>query len=448
MIATCGQQICGYRLPLVFSCIRCIRSAVRPTDLRRTEFLDIKPSDVIQDPGAEPASAGQAADIQRKLPKNHAEYDKVKRSPVQQPADAKFLNVSVIGAPNAGKSTMTNRLMGTKVSAVSKRVHTTRCNIMAILVENNVQVVFSDSPGLVTREHCAKHNLAHTFVTSPKRSVKAADLIMCVVDASNPRDQKKLCPGIVQKLSQANKPSILILNKVDCIKKKRRLFDIAYQLTDGKIEGRQTVEAKPLTLPADSGPKIPPEVLAEKRVREKGYILELPKVKESDSKFPGLEDIADENQEEQEEEVPISWPHFSRVFMVSALTGEGVDDVKKYLLDAAKPGDWKYPAEMMTTQKPEYMVLMTVREKLLDTLQRELPYVIRTKINSWSVNREETLCVGVDILVPKQRYVSEVLGEKGSIISRIADESRQELSDAFHCDVSLKLIVKCTEELK
>jgi small GTP-binding protein len=380
---------------------------------------------------------------ERLLPKTGEDHQNSLRSPVIQPENPHFLNVAVIGAPNAGKSTLTNFLIGTKVSAVSKKVHTTRRNVIGTLVHESTQIVFSDSPGLVTKSHCAKHNLEFTFMTQPVQSITAADLIMAVVDASNPRERKCLGAGVIEKLSQfPDKPSILVLNKVDCIKSKRKLFDISIQLTGGMIANERVAEELPRTLihAVDQRKNVNRLMQVEQRIRQKGYICDLPKI-------DGHEPEPEIDLEELEPEVT-SWPNFSHVFMVSALTGDGVDDLKNFLFSSAKPGEWKFPADVITTQKPETLVMMTVKEKLLDHLEREIPYVIQMRIVSWCVMRTGTLCIQIDLLVPKRRYVSQVLGENGSFVAKIANDSRQEISNMFQCDVSLKIVVKCNEMSK
>lgn len=417
--------------------LRTVRGPSRPSALLGEEAL----AEVVGGFESEAKVVDEVwSETERYLPKNLDDYQQGLKSPINQPPNPLFLNVAVIGMPNAGKSTLMNQLVGAKISAVSKKVHTTRRNVIGTLVHESTQVVFSDSPGLVTQSHCMKHNLEHTFMTQPKQSVSRCDVIMAVVDASNPRERKSLNAGVIEKLKQfADKPSILVLNKVDCINKKRKLFDVSYQLTDGKVAGQQEADPRPHTvsLPVDRKGEAAQLKVVEKRMRSKGYILELPKI-DGDN-----EELADDSDDEAE--ALCSWSNFSRVFMISALLGDGIDDLRKYLLSLAKPGDWKFPAHVITTQNPETLVLTTVREKLLDRLLHELPYVVRMKITSWCVMRTGTLCVSIDLLVPQQRYIPQVLGEEGKIIADIANESRQEISNAFRCDVSLKLVVKCTE---
>ena len=383
------------------------------------------------------------------LPKTQQEYRYKVTSVFDQPKDPKFLQVSVIGMPNAGKSTLVNQLVGTKISAVSKKVHTTRRNVLGIKVEGSTQLVFSDSPGLVTTQHCVKHGLEHTFVSGPERSARYSDVIMVVVDASNPRERKKLSPGIIDKLTKySDKESFLVLNKVDLMKRKRLLFDVSARLTDGVVDGvaieqdtRKVIMSSDQELIAEQAAK------TEARLRRKGYVLDLPKeVKESPVT---LEGDSDENQEIEEDmnepEELQGWSKFSRVFMVSALSGDGVEDIKNHLLTRAYPGKWKFPPDVVTPQDPASLVTLTVREKLMDNLPHEVPYFIRQRIQTWDVNRTGTLCVCMDLIATKHAHMSLVLGPQGKTISKIASEARQELSNAFKCDVSLKLIAKCSQ---
>ena len=380
------------------------------------------------------------------LPKTQLEH-KLKNAPYfDQPKNAKFLQISVIGMPNAGKSTLVNQLVGTKVSAVSKKVHTTRKNVLGIKVEGSTQLVFSDSPGLVTTAHCVKHHLEHTFVSGPEKSTKTSDVIMVVVDASNPRERKKLSPGILDKLQKyQDKESLLVLNKIDLIPAKRKLFDVSTKLTLGIVDGKKFVVGDTRSTVQPSDEEIIGNAVkkAEERIRRKGYIVDLIKEKQDT-----VLDFRDDDSVENINTVPEAegWDKFSHVFMVSALSGDGVDDITNYLLTKAYPGKWKFPADLKTPQDPRHFVHLIIKEKLLDNLPHEIPYNIAIKIQSWDVNRTGTLCLCIDLVARKQSYLSMLLGPAGKTISRIADEVRQDLSNAFKCDVSLKLIAKSVQK--
>ncbi len=120
--------------------------------------------------------------------------------------------VTVIGAPNAGKSTLVNSWVGSKVSIVSPKVQTTRCLVRGIALKGESQVVFVDTPGLFDPQK----RLEKAMVSAAWQGTADADLIILVVDAS----RKKIDPNtasIVEKLARQDRPipCVLVLNKVD-----------------------------------------------------------------------------------------------------------------------------------------------------------------------------------------------------------------------------------------
>lgn len=82
------------------------------------------------------------------------------------------------------------------------------------------------------------------------------------------------------------------------------------------------------------------------------------------------------------------WPNFSEVFMVSALTGDGMVEIKDYLLENAKPGKWIFPSNIWTDQSAEQMILNTVKAMLLQYLQQEIPYTLRPEMELFEINQE------------------------------------------------------------
>lgn len=82
------------------------------------------------------------------------------------------------------------------------------------------------------------------------------------------------------------------------------------------------------------------------------------------------------------------WPNFSEVFMVSALTGDGMSDIKEYLLKNAKFDKWMFPANTWTDQTTEQIILNSVKAILLQYLQQEIPYNLRPEMELFNVNEE------------------------------------------------------------
>ncbi|XP_067139023.1 GTPase Era, mitochondrial isoform X1 [Centruroides vittatus] len=346
----------------------------------------------------------------RRVPKLYSDYKNLmKLSPVQ-PASPRLLKVSIIGEPNAGKSTLTNRLVKWRVCSVSKKVHTTKHNTSVVMVDGDTQIVFLDTPGLVSPEHGKKHNLEHSLVVDPESSILHADVIAVIVDASNINASNQLSKELLNLLQQnSNRNSFLILNKVDKVKTKHNLLKISRTLI-GEEE----------------------KIVFRKKDKMNLNVL----FQKTERKLSKEKPTADELTEMK------GWKSFSKVFMVSALTGDGVDDVRNYLFSLAYPSPWIYHSSVVTNQSPEEIAIMTVREKLLDRLPKEIPYNLDLKLEMLEETNEGLLRIAVLIICPRKTQVKLIIGEKGNIVSKISDEARQDLANTFRCNVSLKLIIK------
>lgn len=121
--------------------------------------------------------------------------------------------VAIVGAPNAGKSTLTNQLVGAKVSIVTRKVQTTRARITAIAVADNSQIVFVDTPGIFE----PKRRLERAMVDAAWSGIGDADIVVLLVDAQNGRSDDT--DRIITGLKTAGRQAILALNKVDLVKR-------------------------------------------------------------------------------------------------------------------------------------------------------------------------------------------------------------------------------------
>ncbi len=129
--------------------------------------------------------------------------------------------VSLIGAPNAGKSTLLNALLGTKISIVCHKQQTTRTRVVGILTHEETQAVLVDTPGIFQNP---KQRLEKSMISSAWQAVRDADLILLIVDASRTHmeDEEK---KILEALKSKKKEAILVLNKVDLVPDKTKLLE-------------------------------------------------------------------------------------------------------------------------------------------------------------------------------------------------------------------------------
>ncbi|XP_039221448.1 GTPase Era, mitochondrial isoform X4 [Crotalus tigris] len=160
---------------------------------------------------AEPSLGGPAAPPAPAFP---GEHESLLSHRPDQPRNPKVLRVAVIGAPNAGKSTLSNQLLGRKVLPVSSKVHTTRCNAQGVITAADTQLIILDTPGLTTAAKGKRHNLEKSMLSDPFDSLNDADLVLVLVDVSDRHTRHQLHPQVLRCLKQFPQvPSLLVLNK-------------------------------------------------------------------------------------------------------------------------------------------------------------------------------------------------------------------------------------------
>lgn len=126
--------------------------------------------------------------------------------------------VTIIGRPNVGKSTLLNALLGEKIAITSDRPQTTRTKIMGVLTQNETQIVFTDTPGMLVPKNRLGHHMKKAIVDA----VSEVDMIILVIEAFNDKpDETEL--KLIESIKSQGSKAILVINKVDCIKNKNRL---------------------------------------------------------------------------------------------------------------------------------------------------------------------------------------------------------------------------------
>ncbi|MFH1051447.1 MAG: GTPase Era [bacterium] len=139
--------------------------------------------------------------------------------------------VAIIGKPNAGKSTLLNAILGSKLSIVTPKIQTTRKRVLGIYTRENTQIVFLDNPGLLK----PMHNLHKAMLNYIDMSLKESDVILLLIDLENYKNfDEYLNPHIRRQLENLNKPIIVVLNKTDLVQDKKTLLPFFKELTDYK----------------------------------------------------------------------------------------------------------------------------------------------------------------------------------------------------------------------
>ncbi len=273
-------------------------------------------------------------------------------------------HVALIGAPNAGKSTLLNRLVGSKLAIVTPKVQTTRARLLGIMIHGGTQIILVDTPGIFE----PKRRLERAMVKAAWAGAKDADIIVVLVDASRGLDEDTA--RIIDGLRVAKRRALLALNKVDVVKR---------------------IELLPLAQAFD---------------RE------------------GV---------------------FDRVFMISAFTGDGVEDLKAYLANALPTGPWLYPEDEITDAPLRLMAAEATREQIFRQLHQELPYSATVETEKWEDRPDGSVRIDQIIHVAREGQKAIVLGHGGRQIKSIGAAARAELEKVFDRRVHLFLQVRVTE---
>jgi GTP-binding protein Era len=299
---------------------------------------------------------------------NSLPNEAVRRDASENAADQRCGFVAVIGAPNVGKSTLVNALVGSKVTIVSPKVQTTRTVIRGIAIEAQSQLIFVDTPGIFS----PRRRLDRAMVAVAWNGAQEADIVALLVDARRGLDGET--SAIVDKLSETpaakNLTKILVVNKVDLVDK--------------------------------------PSLL-------------------------GLVSAANER------------TTFDATFMVSALKGSGVADVKRWLAARVPSGPWHYPEDQMSDAPMRALAAEITREKIYLRLHQELPYRSTVETDAWKELRDGSVRIEQTIFVERESQRKIVLGKDGQAIRAIGSEARKEIAQLIERPVHLFLFVKVRE---
>ncbi|MDD5586795.1 MAG: GTPase Era [Alphaproteobacteria bacterium] len=283
----------------------------------------------------------------------------------KQPPDTYAGFAAILGAPNAGKSTLLNQLVGEKVSIVSEKAQTTRMRVVGVLTEENVQIALIDTPGIFA----PKGRLDKAMVKSAWQSLDNADAIVLIADAAAFQPDART-EAIIEALKKRKGRAALVLNKVDKVKR-TKLLPMAERLNE-----------------------------------------------------TGL---------------------FEDTFMISALTGDGVPDLKKYLKGKMPKGHWLFPEDQLTDLPERLWASEITREQIFRQLHDELPYAATVVPEAWEEKKDGSVAIRQTIVVMRPNHRAIVLGKNGARIKAIGQAAREEMARWLERKVHLFLDVKADE---
>jgi GTP-binding protein Era len=269
--------------------------------------------------------------------------------------------VAVLGAPNAGKSTLVNALVGQKVAIVSPKAQTTRARLMGLSIEGDTQILLVDTPGIFDPQR----RLDRAMVSAAWGGTEGADLIALVIDAKAKFNSRTR--ALVDQVAARAEPKIVILNKVDVADK-------------GPL----------LTLAAELEGMLAPEA----------------------------------------------------IYFVSAMTGDGIPELKGELAKRMPEGPWHFPEDQVSDATDRMLAAEVTREQLYLQLHAELPYASAIETEKYEERKDGSVAIHQQILVGRETQKAIVLGAKGARLKEIGQRARAELAGIIGKPVHLFLHVK------
>lgn len=279
----------------------------------------------------------------------------------------RFGFVALLGAPNVGKSTLLNWMVGSKVSIVSPKVQTTRSRVLGIAMVGSAQIVFIDTPGVFE----PKKRLERAMVSAAWGGAHDADEIVVLVDARRGVDKDTRL--IIDRLRGEGKPATLAINKIDAVRRDSLLVLVA------ELDRERLASGEAL---------------------------------------------------------------FAKTFMISALTGDGVPDLRDFLVSRLSKGPWHYPEDQAADMPLRLLAAEITREKVFLQLSQELPYSVAVETEAWTDRDDGSSRIDQIVYVRRDSQKMIVLGKSGRRIKAIGSAAREELEQILDRRVHLFIHVK------
>ena len=270
---------------------------------------------------------------------------------------------AIVGRPNAGKSTLVNRLVGQKVAIVASRPQTTRNRIQGIVTRENAQVVLIDTPGL----HNAKTALNKQMMREVAAALEGIDALVLMVDATT--TQPHIDSLLIDKSKRFEGKTILALNKVDKLPR----------------------------------PRLAPLLAAFGKAHE-----------------------------------------FAAIVPISAMKGEGCDDLLEELIKLLPEGEPYFPEDQVTDQPERFLASEIVREKAVALTYHEVPHALAVVVDKWE-DAPKLLRIQMTLTVERASQKKILIGRKGEMLKKIGTAARIELEEILNSKVYLGLFVKVSE---
>ncbi len=271
--------------------------------------------------------------------------------------------VNIIGSPNVGKSTLTNAILGQKLTITSAKAQTTRHRILGMHNTNDYQLILSDTPGIID----PAYKLQESMMEAVQTVFDDADVLVYMVEIGEKKGKNQ---EFISRLAKTNKPLILAINKID-------------KGNQGLLE--KTIEAWKLQLPnAD-------------------------------------------------------------IWSISALEKFQIDALVTKIVELLPEHPPYFPKDQLTDRPERFVVNEVIREKILLSYDKEIPYAVEVETESFKVN-ENIIKISSIIYVERASQKGILIGHKGDALKKVGSLARKELQQFFDKKIHLELFVKVNKD--
>ncbi|MBQ9650741.1 MAG: GTPase Era [Prevotella sp.] len=302
--------------------------------------------------------------------------------------------VNIVGNPNVGKSTLMNQLVGERISIATFKAQTTRHRIMGIVNTDDMQIVFSDTPGVLK----PNYKLQESMLAFSESALQDADVLLYVTDVvENP--EKNM--DFLEKVQRMQIPVILLINKID---------DLGRGYGGAEVRGREkTSAADKSRTPVPPYPRTPEQLLS--AIVEKWHSL-----------LPNAE-----------------------ILPISAKNKFGVDMLLKRIKDLLPESPAFFDKDQLTDKPARFFVSEIIREKILLYYDKEIPYSVEVSVERFK-ETDRNIHINAVIYVERDSQKGIIIGHQGVALKRVSTEARTALEKFFGKSIFLETFVKVDKD--
>ncbi len=291
--------------------------------------------------------------------------------------------VNIVGNPNVGKSTLMNQLVGERISIATFKAQTTRHRIMGIVNTDDMQIVFSDTPGVLK----PNYKLQESMLAFSELALQDADVLLYVTDVVENPEKNMDFLGKVQKM---NTPVILLINKID-------------ELGERKEERGKWKE--------ESGKRKENSQQALGDIVAKWHTL-LPK---------------------------------AEILPISAKNKFGIDMLLKRIQELLPESPAYFDKDQLTDKPARFFVSEIIREKILLYYDKEIPYSVEVRVERFKED-EKRIHINALIYVERDSQKGIIIGHQGVALKKVSTEARKSLEKFFGKPIFLEIFVKVDKD--